>query len=310
MDAQNLATSWSVLGKSVRGVSHIRTNRPNQDALALHSNRRSGLPAIMVVSDGHGSPQYFRSDKGSRIAVHGTRHLLIQLSNAIHARNLSFLATCDLIQHSLRKIVTQFWIDQVKKDIEKNPFSVEELETLTYYQIDPGEAVCVYGATLLAVLITGQYFIYLQLGDGDILQVSKAGDTERAFPKDENLIANETHSLSEPEAWRNVRVSCQPYEVNSPALILVSTDGYSNSFASEEGFLKIGPDILNIIHRKGLSRINENLKSWLSQASEMGSGDDVTLGILSCIGQAEPSHITGRKVIDGAHPVEAEIVSL
>ena len=65
-----------------------------------------------------------------------------------------------------------------------------------------------------------------------------------------------------------------------PALILVSTDGYANSFRNEAGFFKVGSDLLDMIREDGLDSISDNLETWLIEASQAGSGDDVTLGLI------------------------------
>ncbi len=70
-----------------------------------------------------------------------------------------------------------------------------------------------------------------------------------------------------------------PLREAAPALILVSTDGYANSFADAAGFLQVGSDLLNILRAQGLDEVTANLDGWLTEASEQGSGD-VTLGLL------------------------------
>ena len=65
-----------------------------------------------------------------------------------------------------------------------------------------------------------------------------------------------------------------------PALILLATDGYANSFVNEAAFLQVGTDILEMIRTEGLETVQENLATWLAEASQDGSGDDITLGIL------------------------------
>ena len=111
--------------------------------------------------------------------------------------------------------------------------------------------IVAYGATILSVIVTEYYMVFLQLGDGDILVVSEEGEVMRPLPKDERLFANETTSLCLPYAWRDFRVRFQTIINSSPALILVSTDGYSNSFEIDEEFLKIGPDILDRLRLDG-----------------------------------------------------------
>nr|ALS90004.1 protein phosphatase 2C [uncultured bacterium] len=137
-----------------------------------------------------------------------------------------------------------------------------------------------YGATILTVLVTETFIFYLQLGDGDILLVTDAGQVERPLPKDERLFANETTSLSSENAWPDFRFGFQILEDAPPALILISTDGYANSFISEEAFLKVGTDILKLIRSDGLDEVDRNLETWLAEASHAGSGDDTTLAII------------------------------
>jgi len=174
----------------------------------------------------------------------------------------------------------------VRDHAENIPFSSENLRTLTEKegttarQAIEANQVLAYGSTLLAVLVTESFILYLQLGDGDILAVSKTGKVSRPLPKDERLFANETTSLCIPDAWRDFRIGFQPLFGSPPALILVSTDGYANSFRSEAGFLKVGTDLLRMIRSDGLEAVNESLEAWLTEASQVGSGDDITLGII------------------------------
>jgi len=62
--------SWRVLGASVTGAAHKRTNTPNQDALYCWRSADEAPSALIVaVSDGHGSPFSIRSDIGAHLAV-------------------------------------------------------------------------------------------------------------------------------------------------------------------------------------------------------------------------------------------------
>lgn len=67
---------WRAIGKSVQGASHVRANRPNQDAIRLVPESGRDLPLILAVSDGHGSAKCFRSDKGSACAVEAVTSVL------------------------------------------------------------------------------------------------------------------------------------------------------------------------------------------------------------------------------------------
>jgi hypothetical protein len=61
---------------------------------------------------------------------------------------------------------------------------------------------------------------------------------------------------------------------------MLATDGYINSYQNEEGFLKVGTDILKVIREEGPEKVNQELPGWLTETSEKGSGDDITLGLI------------------------------
>ena len=58
---------------------------------------------------------------------------------------------------------------------------------------------------------------------------------------------------------------------------MLSTDGFSNSYKNEQEFVKICTEYYEMIKEHGADVIDANLKSWLSETSEMGCGDDITV---------------------------------
>ena len=69
----------------------------------------------------------------------------------------------------------------------------------------------------------------------------------------------------------------------APAMLMLATDGYANSFATEAGFLDAGRDFFNIVNeqeRQGVHTLRDELPNWLTQTSEKGSGDDISVGLL------------------------------
>jgi hypothetical protein len=138
-----------------------------------------------------------------------------------------------------------------------------------------------YGATLSTVWLGEAFVLYLQLGDGDILTVSPDGTVSRPLPEDERLFGGQTTSLCAPGAWRDFRVAFQTLTAGRrPAVVLLSTDGYANAFREDAGFLKVGADLLELLRQEGLDPVAAGLEAWLAEATEQGSGDDVTLGLL------------------------------
>ena len=254
---------WQVVGESVRGAVHERNGLPNQDAICWLPASGEGSSIVLAVADGHGSARYSRSHIGASLAVESAAHLVDEFINT-QADNLSLLK--DATEDWLPRALVRKWVEVVTDHLNADPLNQE--------------SIVAYGATLIVAAVSERFALYLQLGDGEILTVSESGEVTRPLTRDERLIANETTSLCAPDAWRDFRVSFQPLNHSSPALILLSTDGYPNSFRHESGFFKVGSDILRMIREHSLAMVKDNLAVWLSDSTRAGSGDDVTLGIL------------------------------
>jgi len=240
--------------------------------------------AVAVVSDGHGSPRHFRSQIGSSLAVSTVAATLQAFLRDSVASNGQVPFVPEQVHELERKIVSG-WLAAVQSDLENNPFTEAELIALGQEEGAEGRTAVAsspelaYGATLLAAAATDRVLLYLQLGDGEILSVTAQGTTTRPLPPDDRLIANQTTSLCQPEAWKDFR-SAWVTNGALPSLVLLSTDGYANSFRSDEDFLKIGQDYLDIIREQGISSLAEELPAILTEATQQGSGDDITLAIL------------------------------
>jgi len=281
----NPAPAWCALGCSVQGAQHVRHGQPNQDALLWLPDSGQGPPLILAVADGHGSARCFRSQVGSRLAVQtATQHLLEFVQSWRDTGNLSLVKRA--AEDFLPQKITQSWTDAVGQHLAAEPFTDQEREhlkstagesALVKVEADP---VSAYGSTVMAVAVTADYLLFLQQGDGDILVVSPDGEVSRPLPGDERLMANETTSLSQPKDVRSFRLAFQVLGGADPALVLVSTDGYSNSFQNEKGFLKVGSDLLGTIRAEGVDAVAAQLRGWLDETSAGGSGDDITLGLL------------------------------
>lgn len=276
---------WRVAGRSVRGATHERTGMPNQDAIHWLPESSVGLPLILAVADGHGSHKSFRSETGARLAVETATEVIgdfLQGQNQTESLSVTKRAAEEWLPAAL----TRRWLEAVGSHAAAHPFHATDVTALreapaASVRAAPSNIPVAYGTTLLAAAVTEGFILYLQLGDGEILTVSRDGEVCRPLPKDERLFANETTSLCSAEAWRDFRVSFQVMSHAPPALILLSTDGYSNSFQDEAGFLKVGSDLFDMIRTDGgFDMVRDHLESWLTESTYAGSGDDVTLGII------------------------------
>jgi hypothetical protein len=288
--AEDVKCLWEVMGASVRGAAHVRSDLPNQDSLLYWPESGIAQAVILAISDGHGSSKSFRSDQGADIAVKTATEVAHKFLKAEKlpelAPNVPKFSTSSVLRDTakdkLPKEIVRRWQEAINQELARHPITKEELDKLgNAAQAVRGNQLLAYGATILVVLVAESFILYLQLGDGDILTVSESGEVQRPLPPDERLFANETTSLCSPTAWQDVRVSYQKLSERPPALILVSTDGYSNSFRDELSFQKVATDVFAMIAQPdGVKNVKGNLKDWLSEATKSGSGDDITLGLI------------------------------
>jgi serine/threonine protein phosphatase PrpC len=251
--------TWHILGDTVRGIAHVRIDKPNQDAWGFVQTTAC---TCLAVADGHGSDKHYHSDIGSRLAVISALDLLqLFAEQPFNERHIKQSA-----EYLARKLV-QAWRSAVDKvDNQQTPSD---------------ERYSVYGTTLLACLLTDNYALYLQIGDGDMLTLTASGAVHRPLAKNQQFIANETYSLGSEDALYRVDISLDFFErCESPALVFLATDGYANSFADEFGLCQAVQDFQTQIATHGKAIIQSCLGEWLHETSELGSGDDVTVAIV------------------------------
>ncbi|HET6975245.1 MAG TPA: PP2C family serine/threonine-protein phosphatase [Pyrinomonadaceae bacterium] len=271
MSRANDRRRWQAAGASVRGAAHERSGMPNQDAIQWTGN---GSSLVLAVADGHGSARYPRSHIGATIAVKTATQLVHEfVLGQTDVENLSLIKRA--AEEWLPHAIVRAWREGVEEHLNANPLSEVELDALRNDTLSQA-----YGATILTVAVSERFILYLQLGDGEILTVTDQGTVSKPLIKDERLFANETTSLCTAEAWSDFRISFQAITNEHPALILLATDGYPNSFRDQAGFLKVGSDILEMIRTAGLGHVQDSLEGWLLDSTRAGSGDDVTVGIL------------------------------
>ncbi len=284
---------WYCGGESVRGASHHRQHQPNQDAIAWFPNYPEighGAPLIVAVSDGHGSAKNFRSQVGAQKAVEVAIKVLSELFLDRSIDNMNLSTIHDIAQTRLPQRLVKEWTLEVEQHWQEFDPHRDPAWHALIDQDKPSESAIAampqiaYGATLLTVLITDAFLLYVQLGDGDILCVNALGQPFRPVPRDPRLLANETTSLCSIDAWKNVQVRLVPFAGLSgdqtPALILLTTDGYANSFASDAAFCEIGRDYLDLIAQSDFATLIQQIPAFLEETSQDGSGDDITIGLI------------------------------
>jgi serine/threonine protein phosphatase PrpC len=251
--------NWHIIGETARGITHLRLNKPNQDAWGFV---QSAHYTCLAVADGHGSDKHYHSDIGAKTAVTTALELL-----SLFAEQPFDLKRIKQSADYLTSKLIQTWREAID-DIDEQNTPVKSRYS-------------VYGTTLIAVLLTQHYVIYLQIGDGDLIVLDAEGKAKQPLSRRTQFIANETYSLGSDDALHHLEMKIHFFQYCAPpALVFLATDGYANSFADNFALCQAVQDFQVQIMNHGAKAIQACLPEWLHETSELGSGDDVTVALL------------------------------
>ncbi len=273
--------TYKVFNVDERGYSHVLNNLPKQD----HSySEVCDDYALAVVSDGHGSPQYFRSDRGSQLAIEASVDILKGF--IAHATNVESLKN----QLLLKKKIKEKWDSLVIDDYMNHPFTDEELNTLeeninheedtrakqkmtdylSVYRLGQNVRKA-YGCTLIAIACFRGYTLGIHIGDGTCAAFYPDGSCDQPIPEDPHNMANTTSSLSNDNTGCRVH-----FFAREPMAVFVASDGIDDSFGVGEMLYNFYRGICINFAENGES-YRDTLQSSLATISEKGSKDDMSI---------------------------------
>lgn len=265
-----------IYGKSVKGASHIRSGMPCQDSFRIEEV--SPDLSILAIADGHGSDKSPKSKNGSMIAVNVFCSVM---SNYLlnYSMSLNDLVTYLNRDGQLKfsQDICEEWQRRVRESYNK---SKEEKPLNEDGSVKWEEVYRLYGTTLLGLLVTKTFVFAFQIGDGDIVMVDK--ESISPVVETEKILGTETHSLSKVDAWKRAVtvVRRRDVEAGKPYLYMMSTDGFVNSYLSEADHEKSCRDYYDMIAEHGFDAVCGNMEKWLTETSELGCGDDITLVLM------------------------------
>lgn len=295
-----------VFGESVQGASHKRSGMECQDSYKKIECDDGTI--IMAVADGHGSESCPYSKTGSNIAV----NVFCKVMEEFHenyADNIEMLLTY-LNREGDTKVaqaVDSEWKRRVLKVHTNNKRDVPRSDD---GEKDKQEIYKQYGSTLVGLMITPIFLFAFQLGDGDISYVDINGFDQ--VLQAEKILGTETHSLSKLDSWkRAISIVRRRNSLDGlPSTFLMSTDGFANSYKNEEEFKKTCVDYYEMLKKHGADAVSANLHEWLTETSEMGCGDDITLLIAYFYDEGTAtSGIAAPPASESTAPLESEAIA-
>lgn len=322
----------TVFHKSVRGASHIASEKPCQDYSISYDE--CGI-TIAVVCDGHGGNTYFRSDIGAKFAAEITLDMLRGFAQSIPPEmffNKEFSITAkpkrnpfidsdgksvrfeDLNETQQRYALQAKAYIKSEELCKEQQVCIEELLNNIYtewcHQIHADEKAHpfnkrekevlhglgvekAYGCTLMAFLKTKDYWLSFHIGDGTILSCDKQLSWEKIVPEDCTCFLNYTTSLCDNNPLPEFR-----YAFNGtgsfPIAVMLCSDGVDGSLRTIENLQDFYEQIIGLFLDG--DNIKEELTSYLPTLSENGNKDDISIAGYIDLESMEPDSL--RRIIE------------
>ena len=279
-----------------RGYNHIKSNKICEDYSDYYDD---GEKYICVVADGHGSDDYPRTDKGSKMAVECAIDCTKEFIDASYTDNDErSISIEDILKDEKRgfpllmmlaKSILLDWHKHVDDHFNANPFTVDELKNvsekykLKYSSQEDNDITMdknyykAYGCTLILYAITDKYSFGLQIGDGKCIVIDGDGQFSEPIPWDDNCQLNVTTSICDNDASNEFRFFVTE---EKPAAVFCGSDGIDDSYASIEELHALYRSIISVFAEHGEEIGKKEIKEYLPVLTQKGSGDDVSIGLI------------------------------
>jgi len=290
------------IAHKIIGSKHIKENIVCQDAYCVKKIDENNY--IFSVADGHGSNKSYKSHLGSQSAVDISCKIFSEMTEEI-LLNIKSKELLDLTITRLFNKIIKEWKDNIiaLENENFNDFIVYGTTLLNvfinknfilYLQVGDGDIVSVKKNINVVkrkvltkrTIIEEKYFFEDNklIKSKKEIKIKSMGIVKKtdfknpifipyqSIQKRIDYIANETASLCLKNPIKYLDYSI---EFNKPEMIIISTDGYSNAYGSQQNFFDVCKDYYKLIKEYGISKIDTEVESWMREASNK-SGDDIT----------------------------------
>lgn len=257
------------------GFSHIASQKVCQDYSMKDQDK---IASIIVVSDGHGSANFTRSDRGSRFACEVAVDAIKEFLQNLDLERIKADTSRDDVVRQLCKYILLRWNKCVDEDAANHPFTEKEVEQVSDKYRDKylcGKAIeHAYGCTLIVAVITLDFCLVIRNGDGQCVAVDKDGEFTAPIPWNEKCEFNVTTSLCDPEAIDDFRYF---YSDSLPAALFIGSDGVDDSYTSVDELYNLYRNICLKVLTDGETAASDYVEQLLPEITRRGSTDDVSI---------------------------------
>lgn len=265
------------------GYNHIKCGKACEDASSSYNDDKMH---ICAVSDGHGSSNYPRTDRGARFAIDAAIKCIKEFVENVNPKAV----VCDeqnnyILLIQLAKSILNEWYSYVERDYREIPFELEELTMVSekykryYLSNDTGtmKQEKAYGCTLIAFVVTNDYSFGLQIGDGKCVFVDQYGDCFEPIPWDDRCQMNVTTSICDSDAIDEFRFCVLD---QFPVAVFCGSDGVDDSYTGFAELAELYRSILKVFAENGAKEGVKELQEYLPVLTKKGSGDDLSVAYI------------------------------
>lgn len=267
---------WRLVARQVRGPHKARC----QDRAGTEELPGGPDGVLLAVADGHGSAGHGRSHLGAQFAVEVFLRLARRFAESALAGGMPLPALRTEAQERLPWNLVREWEARCARHLREEP--LDGRPVLHPDRLPERAELVPYGTTLLGAALLPGLLVAWQLGDGDVVLVdrSDAGRVLLPLAPAAPELGDETDSLCSKDAARLVRTYWSPIvgPAEPPALLLLSTDGLSKSFAEQSGFEQFASGLCRRLESDGHPAVVGQLDGWLERAASY-SGDDTSVAL-------------------------------
>ena len=311
-----------------RGADHIKHDLVCQDCADNYDDEKL---AAAVVADGHGSPQYFRSDEGSRLAVvcamDGIKTFV--KGKSFHGENISNAEIHDKLRRLAGSIIYS-WKKRVEVHEKEHPLkddkkilTLEDKYKNRYLNDSEHKHIYnVYGTTLIAVAVTKNYWFGLHIGDGKCEVLFDNGQWAQPIPWDKKCFLNSTTSICDDNALFEFRYWFGYWNSNgevfeftygpdsdgidstkkpgaAPVAIFIGSDGIDDTYPvhdNEKHLKYLYRTVILSFANDGFDSTKDQIGKLVEKLAEQGSRDDVSMA--GIVGELPPELIDDLRTQD------------
>lgn len=260
--------NFEIFYESITGYKNKAKNKESQD---FFKYKKLDKGIICSIGDGHGINRCMYSQKGSELACSAFMNVIEDLYENIKndSEEIQVNRVKSMIENkSIQRKIQDTWRDYVKNHFIKHIPNV--------YNID----YILYGTTLIGVLITNKIKLYMQIGDGNILEVSK--DIEIIEYNKKNKVRGILNSMYLDDAYLYIDIKFDTLENEDLKSVVLFSDGFTNSFRNFDNLSDSISKTVEVYKKSVFSRYNlkKQYKNYLEYLTLNKSKDDITIAFI------------------------------